>query len=108
MNWAGSGWAIVEGDDFERGAMQCGGLQAIEEIIAPIKLGLSRNPFGFHETEVPGIRIARTKLRVSGFDVVLSHSIWFRIDEEQRQVVLLWVEITKPDDVDWDDNDIPF
>ena len=81
----------------------------MEEIIAPIKLGLSREPSGFHETIVDGIWIARTKLRMNGPDIVLSHCVWFRMVPERREVRMLWVEITGPENMDWDDDwEIPF
>jgi len=105
----GKGWQVVEGPDFERGAMQCGGLAVIEEIIAPIKLGLSRNPEGFHSTNSPGIRIARTKLRMTGPDIQLSHCVWFRLHPEDRIVTMLWVEVTQPESMNWDEEwEAPF
>lgn len=102
MNSAGNPWQVIEGGDFERGALHCGGLSVIEEVIAPIKLGLHRHPRGFRETEVAGVWIAKTKLRINGPDVVLSHTVWFKIEEEDRTVVMLWVEISDPGEMDWE------
>lgn len=106
---AGNGWQVIEADDFERGALQCGGLKQVEEVIAPIKFGLSRDPTGFQETVVSGIWIARTRLRMNGPDIILSHCVWYRIDAPKREVRLLWVEVTKPENMDWpDDWEVPF
>lgn len=101
----GNGWEVFEGDDFTRGAANCGGLRAIEEIIAPIKYALNRNPLGFPLTTTKDVRLARTKLRFNGPDIVVSHSVWFRVDPSRKAVELLWVEVTKPDDMNWDEED---
>lgn len=82
--------------------MQCGGLEAIEEIVAPIKFVLTRDPFVFPETNRKGIRIAKTKLHFKGSDIVLAHTIWFRADIETSRVELLWVEVTDPAALDED------
>ena len=106
---AGNGWSVEESEEFEHGAMQCGGMQSVDEVIAPIIYALHRNPLGFHSTGVSNVRIAKTKVRVNGPDIVLSHTVWFRADSATRTVELLWVEITKPIDMDWDDDwEIPF
>lgn len=35
--------------------------------------------------------------------------VWFRMFPETREVRMLWVEVTKPDNVDWEDDwEIPF
>lgn len=105
----GKGWQVAEGPDFERGALSCGGLANVEEIIAPIKLGLHRNPEGFHRTKTQGIWIARTKLRMNGPDIQLSHCVWFRLHPEDRIVTMLWVEVTQPENMNWDEDwEIPF
>lgn len=107
---AGSeGWQIRESNDFERGVAQCGGHKFVDEIIAPIIRGLHRRPHGFQNANVSGIRFAKTKLRLNGPDVVLSHIVWFRIEEEERSVTLLWVEIAPPEDMGFDDEwEVPF
>jgi hypothetical protein len=99
----GNGWEIKEGEDFERGVLQCGGASTVDEAIAPIMYALNRDPMGFGETSVSGVRLARTKLRINGPDIVFSHSIWFTVDEQKCDVILLWIEITRPEDIDWDD-----
>lgn len=101
---AGNGWQVVESDSFERGALQCGGLEAIEEIIAPIKLALTINPFVFPETSTKGTRIAKTKLHFKGSDIVLAHTVWFRAESDTSTVELLWIEVTDPTFLD--DNSI--
>lgn len=88
--------------------MQCGGLSVVDEVIAPIKYALSRNPSGFPSTGVAGVQIAKTKLRINGPDVVLSHAVWFRVHSQSKTVELLWVEVTAPDAMEWGDDEIPF
>lgn len=105
---AGSGWQIIEGEQFELGALNCGGLQKVEDAIAGIKHALSREPRGFHQSRSrPDIWVARTKLVITGPDIVLSHRVLFRIDEEERSVTLLWVEFSDPENED-DWNEEPF
>lgn len=80
----------------------------VDDAIAPVIYALYRNPLAFPETEVANVRLARTRLRFNGPDVTLSHSVWFRAEEHKRTVILLWVEYTRPDDMDWGEADIPF
>ena len=107
LNWprdlGGSGWSIVEADSFVTGVAACGGHSAIEEVIAPVKLGLNRNPSQFAATPRPGIRLAKTKTHWRGLDIVMGFSIWFRINEASSTVELLWIELTNPDVGDGDD-----
>jgi hypothetical protein len=101
----GRGWQVVEADTFALGAVQCGGFDKVEEAIAGIKHALSRDPHGFHQSRSrPDIWIARTKIVITGPDVVLSHRVLYKIDAPQRTVLLLWVEFTDPEiEDDWDD-----
>lgn len=69
--------------------MQCGGFEAIEEIVAPVKFALTKNPLVFDETNRKGIRIAKTGLHCKGSEIVLAHTIWFRADIETSTVELL-------------------
>lgn len=112
VNWpknlAGNGWSISETDDYERGVAQCGGAEIVDDAIAPIIYALHRNPLAFQETSHPGVRLARTRLRFNGPDITLSHAIWFRVNEPDRTVVLLWVEYTRPDDMEWENGDVLF
>lgn len=101
----GRGWNLIESEDFARGVMMCGGHRAVDEAIAPIMRSLERGPHGFPETGVAGTRIAKTKLRFNGSDIVFSHFIWFRIYEDSRTVELLWVEVTQPEQMDWGDDE---
>lgn len=96
---AGSGWEIVESEDFLRAVAQCGGAEKVDEVLAPILYGLHKVPEGFPETNTAGVRIAKTHLQMNGPDIVLSHTLWFRIKAELQQVELLWVEVTRPDDL---------
>lgn len=98
---AGNGWSIVEADSFDRGVAGCGGHQVVEEAIAPIKLGLNRNPRAFLATNVPSVFLAKTKLHWSGPDIIMAYSVWFRIMEETRSVELLHVEWTNPEAEEW-------
>lgn len=93
----GSGWEIEEADSFELGVAGCGGHHVIEEAIAPIKLGCCRNPEFFPSTGVDGIRVAKTKLRFIGSEIVMAYTVWFRVDRERRTVVLLDVRLTDPE-----------
>lgn len=88
---------LVEDEAYERGVAGCGGAAKVDQAIAPIIYALGKNPMGFEETDVPSVYLARTKLRINGPDVVLSHSVWFRPDPASRTVHLLWIEITDPD-----------
>jgi hypothetical protein len=101
----GNGWSVSESDDYARGVAQCGGAQQVDEAIAPIIYALHRQPLAFPETEISEIRLARTRLRFNGPDVTLSHSVWFKVDETNRVVELLWVEYSRPDDMDWGENE---
>ncbi|WP_126154530.1 hypothetical protein [Paracoccus haematequi] len=90
-------WTIAENEDYLRGVAHCGGARSVDEAIAPIMYALARRPLGFDETEVNGVYLARTKLRINGPDFTLSHSVWFRPVEAIKTVELLWIEVTAPD-----------
>ncbi|MFO1201997.1 MAG: hypothetical protein U1E58_05105 [Tabrizicola sp.] len=104
-NLVGNGWSIVEAQSFEAGVAACGGYSFIEEIIAPVKLGLHRNPKQFIETARPGIYLAKTKTHWKGADIVLGYSIWFRVIEQALTVELLYIEMTNPDFWNGDESD---
>lgn len=103
----GNGWSLIESEDYERAVAQCGNARSVDDAIAPIIYALHRHPLAFSKTDVPGVRLARTKIRFNGPDVTLSHSVWFKLDEATQTVELLWVEYTNPNDIG-DDNDWPF
>lgn len=89
--------------------MQCGGAQIVDDVLGPVIYALHRNPLGFAETGIKDVRAAKTKLRINGPDLVLLHVLWFRADASNRVVELLWVEVSRPEQMDWDDSDeIPF
>lgn len=115
QNSAGRGWQVIEQESYERAVAQCGSHEFFDDALAPIEFALHRNPTGF--PSVPGfqgIHLAKTKLRISGLDVIPSYRLWFRVDEEGRRVFKLWVEIAPPEDMGlgesfWDEeDDIPF
>lgn len=105
---AGNGWTIVEAESFETGVAACGGHLFIEEVIAPVKLGLNRNPKQFPETARSGIYLAKTKTHWKGADIVLGYSVWFRVLEKTLTVELLYVELTNPDPGSLDDDEMPW
>lgn len=89
--------------------MNCGGAEIVDDVLSPVIYSLYRNPLGFRETDVRGVRLAKTKLRINGPDLVMSHTLWFRADETTRVVELLYVEVSSPNNMSWDDNgEIPF
>ena len=107
---AGNNWTVREADSFELGAAQCGGLHVVEEHIAVIKLGLSKNPKEFLLTQLLNIYVAKTDLHWRGSEIVMAYNLWFRVDDDARTVDLLWIEWRNPGPEDWgDDVDyIPF
>lgn len=39
----------------------------------------------------------------------MAHSVWFRIHNDTRTVEMVWVEVTDPTQMAWDDDDeLPF
>jgi hypothetical protein len=101
-NLVGNGWTIVEADSFAAGVASCGGHAIIEEVIAPVKLGLNRNPHQFSPVGLK-VRMAKTKTHWRGPDIVMGYSVWFRIIDATSTVELLWIEQTNPDSGDGDD-----
>lgn len=97
----GNGWTIVEADSFNAGAAACGGLRAVEDITAPIKLGLSRNPNQFPSTSHPNIGIAKTITHWRGAEIVMGYTVWFRVIDQEQTVELLFIELTNPDNGEW-------
>ena len=91
------------------GAAQCGGLHVIEEHIAVVKLGLSKNPREFLQTHLPDVYIAKTDLHWRGSEIVMAYNLWFQVDDGENTVELLWIEWRNPGAEEWDDDDyIPF
>lgn len=95
----GSGWEIVETDSYKLGVAQCGGAEHVDHVLAPILYSLHRNPQSWpFVDEGRKIRIAKTDLRFDGPEIILQHSVRFRILEAENKVELLFVEITPTDD----------
>lgn len=102
------GWEIFESEEYALSVSQCGSHQFFDEALGPIMHGLNRNPLGFEQVS-PGIYIAKTKLKISGGEIIPAYNLWFRADEAINIVCLLWVEIAPPETMGlWDDDDIPF
>lgn len=97
---AGNDWEIDEsGASFIASYEKIGEYDAAEGL-ATIALGLRRRPEGF--SLVPGFsktRVAKTRLIIRDGGVVPALTLWFRCDEELHKVVLLFVEISDPDDM---------
>lgn len=93
------GWQIVEEASYRGAVERLGGARNCDEALAPILHALHRNPAGFLEVEgvKGGIRIAKTKIKVSGRSVLPAMRLWFRIQFSNRTVYLLYVEACPPD-----------
>ena len=99
------GWQIIEEDSYRISATSCGTPQQIDEALASITYALHRNPTGF--SKIPGHRslyIAKTKLRLTLSEIIPSYRRWFAADEASRTVRKLWIEMTPPEDMAFDDN----
>jgi hypothetical protein len=107
MNSGGNnaGWQVIEDDSYLRAVALCGGYEYVDQIIAPLDYHLHRKPTEFEPIPgFPNYYMAKTKLRISGADVILSHRLWFRVDEAQRKVWKLWVEPAAPEDMAFSEN----
>ena len=108
-----SGWQILEHDSYDESVLHCGGHFEIEDAIGWLDLFLNRNPLGFAEL-TPGsdIRVAKTKLRISGGRVFPACRLLFTADAETRTVTKLHVAFSQPEDMlygdPWSDNEPPF
>lgn len=80
-----------------------GGAASIDRALSALIDALSRNPYAFPDTGVKEIRLARTKIVMSAGGVVPALSIRFRCDDVSRTVSLLHLEVTMPDDLEYDD-----
>ena len=99
MNSGGSGWQIVESEDYERSVAQAGSHQELDVALGPVIYALYRNPTGFDSTNQPNIHIAKTKIRIFDGGFIPTYRVWFRIDSIEMIVTLLWVELSPPDDM---------
>ena len=87
-------WQIVEAHSFPVSVASLGTAEDIDCALQNVDFALYRNPLGF--SIVPGtrtIRLAKTKLRISGLQVVPAYRLWFRVDIENRIVTKLYVEL---------------
>ena len=99
MDGADENWDVHEEHSFSASADKIG-VRLVDDALGPVKRGLNRNPLGFRK--VPGfydIYFARTKFRISGGDVLPSLTLWFRPNEAARSVALLYVELSRPDEM---------
>lgn len=95
-----NGWQVYEEESFNTAVAQCGSHQFFDVALAPLEYALHRNPLAFEEVPgVPGVRLARTTLRLNGLEIIPSYRLWFRLDEARRKVAKLWVEIAPPEDM---------
>ena len=76
LNSGGSGWQVIEEDSYQRAVAQCGSYEFFDDALAPIEYALHRNPQGFPEVPgFPAIHLAKTKLRLSGLEVIPSYRV---------------------------------
>jgi hypothetical protein len=106
-----NGWEILEENSYDRAVAQCANHQFFDEALAPIIYALHRNPLGFKNVSgFANIRLAKTKLRLKGPEIIPSYLLWFRTDIAERRVYKLWVELASPEDMGigkslWDEED---
>lgn len=93
-------WHVIEEDSFERSAAQLGGLRYVDAALAPIMNVVESNPLAFEEVPgMPGIRVARTKVSVTGLEMIPALRLWLRTSEASSTVYLLYVELAPPEDM---------
>ncbi|AUH32726.1 hypothetical protein [Paracoccus tegillarcae] len=107
-------WIIEEATSYRAAVYDCGDQIVVANGTLPIRFGLKREPRGFFQTGVldstgKEIWIARTKLDLNGPEIIMSYTVRYVIDVEQRIVILLHVEHTLPEEMTWNDDDpLPF
>jgi hypothetical protein len=90
----------VEEESYDRSVAQCGSHQFFDEALAPIEHALRRNPLGFERLRgYKGIRLAKSKLRLIQREIIPSFRLWFRVDEGERTVFKLYVEVAPAEDM---------
>ncbi len=93
-------WNVIEEDSFQRSAAQLGGLQYVDAALAPIMNAVESNPLAFEKVPgMPDIRVARTKISVTGLEMIPALRLWLRTSEASRTVYLLYVELAPPEDM---------
>lgn len=91
----------------------CGDSTVVSNGIFPIRFALKRNPFAFRKTgarDTEGLEIwlAQTSIDISSAEIIMSYSVRYTINSKQKIVVLLHVEVTQPEQMRWDDDNLPF
>lgn len=97
-------WQLAEEDSYALCVSQMGGAKYVDRALFAILDALSLNPFGFPDTGVSGIRLAKTRLFTLGREVVPALSLRYRIEEGSQTVVLLHLEMTMPEDLEQSDD----
>lgn len=103
-------WIIEESCSYKEAVYNCGEATVVANGIFPIRFGLKREPYGFFKTGILNsagqeIWLARTKLDLSGPDIVMSYTVRYVICDLRRTVTLLHVEHTNPDEMNWTDDE---
>lgn len=92
-------WQVYEEHSFVTAAHQIG-VRLVDDALGPVMLGLNRNPLGFRKVPTfSDIYFARTKFRILNGDVLPSLTLWFRPKQEARSVALLYVELSRPNEM---------
>lgn len=91
-------WEIAEGEIYSLCVAQIGGARYVDRALAAIIDALSKNPHGFPDTGVKGIRLAKTQLVFIGSEVIPALNLRFRVIEPHT-VELLHLEICPPEDM---------
>lgn len=105
-------WIIEETPSYRDSAYECGDPLVVANGIFPIRFGLKREPTAFLKTGIcdkAGLEIwlAKTKLDLSGPEIIMSYTVRYAINYDLRIVLLLHVEVTPSEDMDWTDDDPP-
>lgn len=108
-------WQVLEEPSYAHSVSLIGDMEAIDEALRFVDYALHRNPMGFPRLpNTKAIFIAKTKLRVTGLEIIPAYRLFVRVDKEQRCVFKLWVEACPPaemiygDSFNDDDEDLPF
>lgn len=93
-------WSIVEEHSYEIAVGRLGGARWVDEALAPIMNAVESNPLAFPEVPgSPGVRLARTTLRIQALSLIPALSLWFRAEEVSKTVYLLYIEPSWPEDM---------
>jgi hypothetical protein len=93
---------LVESATFTASVNALGGAQEMDEILASVYEGATRNPLGYRVP--PGMkktRIARTRQVLTiDWDFIPAFRVWLRADVETHTVTLLYVELCPAEDME--------